>query len=320
MTQDDIRKLLGGYATNALSADERRVLFEAALEDQELFNALQNEDALRELLADPLLRDQVRSALETPAIARRRPHFWSRRWVFGVAIPAMVAIILIVVMNWFNAPRLIAPAAEKVTTNIAPKGPIAPQEVAPKLEPVPPEAKKQLKATAPKRIAQSLTASRQASAPVAAPFNEALRPPVPQAARPPFAAGFSADGPLYQGPLVRYSVVRSGPAGDEVRIEVTTGIAGSLALYQVDAAGNSKRIYPGTNQPETDQAVLVLPGRTIQIPSSPIKMLDAGQRLRLVVLPAPAPMTIGSLGAVGGAAVRVEPPPSPLVVDIPLAP
>ena len=40
MTQDEIRKLLGGYATNALSAEERRILFEAALEDQELFNAL----------------------------------------------------------------------------------------------------------------------------------------------------------------------------------------------------------------------------------------------------------------------------------------
>ncbi len=40
MTQDEIRKLLGGYATNALTADERRMLFEAALEDQELFNAL----------------------------------------------------------------------------------------------------------------------------------------------------------------------------------------------------------------------------------------------------------------------------------------
>ncbi len=40
MTQDEIRKLLGGYATNALTADERRILFEAALEDQELFNAL----------------------------------------------------------------------------------------------------------------------------------------------------------------------------------------------------------------------------------------------------------------------------------------
>ena len=41
MTQDEIRKLLGGYATNELSADERRILFEAALEDQELFNALE---------------------------------------------------------------------------------------------------------------------------------------------------------------------------------------------------------------------------------------------------------------------------------------
>ena len=38
-------------------ADRRtsgRTLFEAALEDQELFNALQNEDALKELLDDPV--------------------------------------------------------------------------------------------------------------------------------------------------------------------------------------------------------------------------------------------------------------------------
>ena len=64
MTQEEIRKLLGGYATNALSADERRILFEAALEDQELFNALQNEDALKELLDDPVLRDQMKSCLD----------------------------------------------------------------------------------------------------------------------------------------------------------------------------------------------------------------------------------------------------------------
>ena len=46
MTQEEIRKLLGGYATNALSADERRILFEAALEDQELFDVLAKEQAL----------------------------------------------------------------------------------------------------------------------------------------------------------------------------------------------------------------------------------------------------------------------------------
>ena len=64
MTQEEIRKLLGGYATNSLTDRERTALFEAALEDQELFNALQNEDALRELLADPATREQVRLALE----------------------------------------------------------------------------------------------------------------------------------------------------------------------------------------------------------------------------------------------------------------
>ena len=31
MSRDDIRKLLGGYATDTLSEEERRTLFEAAL-------------------------------------------------------------------------------------------------------------------------------------------------------------------------------------------------------------------------------------------------------------------------------------------------
>ncbi len=53
------------------------------------------------------------------------------------------------------------------------------------------------------------------------------------------------NAPLYQGPLVRYSLVRSGPAGDDIRVEVTTGIAGYLALYQVDTRRNRERVYPG---------------------------------------------------------------------------
>ena len=105
MTQDEIRKLLGGYATNALSAEERRILFDAALEDQELFNALQNEDALRELLEDPVLRDQVRRALA--ASPPRKAEFSWRRWVLGVAIPAVVAVIVIVVMNLPRRPEAV---------------------------------------------------------------------------------------------------------------------------------------------------------------------------------------------------------------------
>jgi hypothetical protein len=53
MTRDDIRKLLGGYSTGTLTPEEERALFAAALEDQELFDALAKEQALRDLLRDP---------------------------------------------------------------------------------------------------------------------------------------------------------------------------------------------------------------------------------------------------------------------------
>jgi hypothetical protein len=340
MTQDEIRKLLGGYATDALSADERRMLFEAALEDQELFNALENEDALRELLDDPVSRDQVRRALAGP-IASKRPSFWSRRWLLGVAIPAAAAVILIIMMNRANAPRLIAPVPQTMATNIAPS---APAELTAKLEPAPTEAGKQSKTKALNKIARNAIAAPQIPAgqittdAVAAPAItspaqlEAPRPamaslraaapaPIPDAIRQQFSAGFPANAPLYQGPLVRYSLVRSGAAGDEIRVEVTTGTPGYLALYQVDTAGNSKRAYPA-NEP----AVRVLPNLAIQIPNSPIKLADAGQKLRLVMVPAGPPSTIGLLGgAVNGAALGTgnaafPVPATPLVVDIPLAP
>ena len=37
MTDEDIRNLLGGYATGTLSDEEQRALFEAALHDEKLF-------------------------------------------------------------------------------------------------------------------------------------------------------------------------------------------------------------------------------------------------------------------------------------------
>ena len=51
MTPDHIRQLLGGYATGTLTDQEKKLLFEAALEDQELFDAMAAEDSLRELAA-----------------------------------------------------------------------------------------------------------------------------------------------------------------------------------------------------------------------------------------------------------------------------
>ena len=59
MSQDETRKLLGGYATDSLTEAERRVLFEAALQDQELFDELAGEQVLKEVLDEPGARQRL---------------------------------------------------------------------------------------------------------------------------------------------------------------------------------------------------------------------------------------------------------------------
>jgi len=70
---DEVRRLLGGYATGTLTDDERTLLFSAALEDQSLFDALADEEALRELLADPLVRGELLAELDPPPANEARP-------------------------------------------------------------------------------------------------------------------------------------------------------------------------------------------------------------------------------------------------------
>lgn len=345
MTQEEIRKLLGGYATNALSADERRILFEAALEDQNLYNALQNEDALKELLDDPVLRDQVRSALATPARVTHHAGFSWRRWAFGVAIPAVAAVIIIVVMNRARAPEQISQPAQMAR--------IEPKQVPAAPEATPPVAKKQLTSpsahsapTTPapiqldsaRRADASATGSlRDETAPsksgaVASPQAGRVQPEmaqgnnapvasfraasaslvIPEAARQLLSAGVAANAPLYQGPLVQYSVARGRYDGNAVRVNVTLAIAGYLALYRVDTAGNFTRVYPANGE-----ATHALPNIAMQIPIDPVKV-DAGEKLRLVLIPAGPGGVVGQLaGGVGGA---LPSPASPLVVDIPIGP
>jgi hypothetical protein len=63
---DDIRKLLGGYATGTLTDAERQALFDAALHDQHLFDTIADEQALKDLLDDPAARAQLLDATESP--------------------------------------------------------------------------------------------------------------------------------------------------------------------------------------------------------------------------------------------------------------
>jgi hypothetical protein len=267
MTQEEIRKLLGGYAANTLTEGERTALFEAALEDQDLFNALQNEDALRELLADPVSREQIRQALE-PAAADRRRAFWMQPWLIGSAVAAVIATVIVAIgiVTWHRGP---------VRQAAVPFDQLSQSRVEPKME------------------------------------AEAPRPVQP-------TPGVAANAPLYKSPLVRYSVLRSGPSGDAVRIEVVSKLAGNLALYRTAAGGKWERVFPSNDSPGLPIAANV----SYQIPDDPIAIRGDQEKLRLVIEPAARSGIVARLATGAASEPRAQAlerkteGPTPLVIEI----
>ena len=110
MTRSEAEKLLGGHATGTLTEDERRQLFAAALGDQALFDALMDEEALRELLADPALKAQVLAAL-APAAAPKVVPFWRRTGVLGATASLLVAATAGLV--YLRSPERVPPPLEQ---------------------------------------------------------------------------------------------------------------------------------------------------------------------------------------------------------------
>jgi len=64
MSEHDLEKLLGGFAADTLTPEEKQTLYTAALRDQQLFDALADEQALKELLSDPDVRRRLLTSLE----------------------------------------------------------------------------------------------------------------------------------------------------------------------------------------------------------------------------------------------------------------
>jgi hypothetical protein len=91
MSREEVQKLLGGYATGTLTPEEQQALFEAALDDQELFDALAKEQPLHDLLRDPAAKAAALAALDAPA--RGGWLSWVRRpWVAGLAMASLAAV------------------------------------------------------------------------------------------------------------------------------------------------------------------------------------------------------------------------------------
>lgn len=99
MKRDEVEKLLGGYATNSLTDSEREQLFVAALADQVLFDALANEQPLRELLDDPIARARLLRSLG-PARESAPAGFsiWRRKsaWVLAGSFVAAALVVVVV--------------------------------------------------------------------------------------------------------------------------------------------------------------------------------------------------------------------------------
>jgi hypothetical protein len=117
---------MGGYATGTLTEAERKLLFEAALEDQELFDELAAEQSLKELVETPGVRSRLAAALE-PAAAEARRAWWASRWSWaGAAALAGVAIVAVVLPRSPKPVEIAAvrgPAEGFVKTAVPPAAP-----------------------------------------------------------------------------------------------------------------------------------------------------------------------------------------------------
>jgi peptidoglycan-associated lipoprotein len=115
LTQDEISQLRDRILFGNLSDEERRELFRAALKDQSVFDALADDDELRELLADERTRGEFQRGLgdlapeplaaePSPGTAaagtRRRRNFPSRPVLAAVGLAASAVIAAgILVLN-----------------------------------------------------------------------------------------------------------------------------------------------------------------------------------------------------------------------------
>jgi len=125
MSREEIHKLIGGYATGTLTTEEREALFQAALEDQELFDTLAREQALHDLLSDPAAKAEVLAALDA-----KSPRWYDRLgWVRPAAAALAMAGLATVSVIWWRRPEPV-----KMTASLP--QPMA--EVRPSQPPFPP--------------------------------------------------------------------------------------------------------------------------------------------------------------------------------------
>jgi hypothetical protein len=93
VNHDEIRALTGEYATGKMSDAGRKMLFEAALEDQDLFEELAGEHALKQLLDQQGVRARLVASLTSVPPGKRKIWYWAA----ASATTVLATVVLIVV-------------------------------------------------------------------------------------------------------------------------------------------------------------------------------------------------------------------------------
>lgn len=129
--EHDLEKLLGGFAPDTLTPEEKRSLYAAALQDQQLFNALADEQALKELLSNPNVRRRLLTSLEEQRASATGSSFswldWLRRPAGLAFAGGLTAAALAVVLGVRMYQDSLQQAAQLVETDVAkPAAPLLP--------------------------------------------------------------------------------------------------------------------------------------------------------------------------------------------------
>lgn len=267
MTREEALLLVGGYATKTLTPAEREALFQAALDDQEVFDALLREQPLRELLEDTVSRQAILQALEKPRAAWFRSP-WA--WIPAAAIAAACMAILLYPV------RKAPPPPPRLTAQVAVPAPTPRDQVSP-------EAPKMKQEQAHTRAAAA------APAPRAAPPAIWERPMAGVAGGASYGSGSTQGASLQPGTAAFLtSVLRENAAGefeplgteplrpgDRLRVEITPPVSGNVSLFRRDAAGERTLI----------STVSATAGQKIQMPPDAFIAVDGDATLEISLHP-----------------------------------
>jgi hypothetical protein len=287
MNREDIRKLLGGYAAGTLTAAEQEALLGAALEDQELFDALMKEEVLRDVLQDPASKTELLAALEQ---APARPAWWNWRPLIGAV--AMAGLALGTVAVW-RATRekpvsvLVADSAKQPAP--APTGLV----IAPPVRDVaigPPPPPKPLAKAKTRRQVQAAPESRRAldepvsNAPVSKDqASEKLVPaaPVPAAAAPPPPPVQQAQGQTsLPAPTAQQQLSQSAASASVAAAEMMNRSAGANSFRASSGNGISPALFAAKKAGPPLQWTILRGDRE----SPPDTVLDTGEAIRLRIV------------------------------------